>query len=75
MVEISRSRIISITNYSARIRTYIYVRASLCAQLHTHTHTHTRVYRCKGDGCSRDLYRERRRRCGAGGRERIALWL
>ena len=42
MVEISSSRIIRITNYSAR--TYMYIRASPCAQLHTHTHTHTHVY-------------------------------
>ena len=65
MVEISRSRIIRITNYSART----YIRESLCAQLHTHA----RVYRCKGDGCSRDLHREQRRLCGAGGRERKDL--
>ena len=42
MIEISRSRIIGIRNYSARTYTYIYVRASPCAQLHTHT----RVYMC-----------------------------
>ena len=68
MVEISRSRIIRITNYSARtlIRMCMYARKSVC----TAPHTHTRVYRCNGDGYSHDLYRERRRRCGAGDRER-----
>ena len=43
LVEISRSRIIRITNYSAHTYTYVYVRASLCAQLHTHTHVYIGV--------------------------------
>ena len=40
MIEISRSRIIRITNYSARTYTYTY----MCAQVRVHNSTHTHVY-------------------------------
>ena len=46
---------------------YVYIRICARKSVCTAPHTRTRVYRCKGDGCSRNLYR---RRCGAGGHER-----
>ena len=42
----------------------------MCTQVCVHSSTNTHTCIIIGDGCSRDLYRERRRRCGAGGRER-----
>ena len=41
----------------SQIIRYVCIRTYMCAQVRVHNSPHTRVYRCKGDGCSRDVSR------------------